>query len=567
MCGIIGVLALGAAKEDLRTDVMRFLFTELLQLTEERGKDATGVSALFSDGMSYIQKGPITATEFIGNLGDEETTYNSFLNNCDSYSDANEAELKLFMGHCRKSSVGGAFDNVNNHPIKVGEIVGVHNGTLENHNKVFTNLDCKRDGVVDTEAIMRLLNHYTNYCTDPFTIEGMEETAKRLEGAYSVLAYNANNPFQVCIMRKERPFEIALIRDYGIMLIASDKAFFVKALYQYNKFAYLFNNDFKPIDVEEVEAFTLPLDNVGIINLNVDVTDDTVIEDLILRKDVFKSEKLWRMPTKTYGKRTTYNGHQHVNNNVGKKNDIQNGTKETTATTQKDVPVKDDFKGKVFCKRLNAYVNQEKIDENKSAGPKVVSINGGKVQDLKQEELIDFKEVKDLTITAKEQAVPIIMSEVKAVDATLAEAMKAATAHENFNTRFSNSKEVIDALDIRSEDTLDSIPAFALVNKTKDTVYKEAFVDGALWYKETHSDADNTVDPTAAVRIAKHVVEVFGNVMCQLANGREEDYASKILMELKKKNITELTLENVRRIFSKGDKISCKALVALEDVI
>lgn len=69
------------------------------------------------------------------------------------------------------------------------------------------------------------------------------------------------------MMRKDRPFELALLKDLGILLIASDKSFFLKALYQYNKMAYLFRDIFKPVKVTEVEAFTLPIDNVGIVDL------------------------------------------------------------------------------------------------------------------------------------------------------------------------------------------------------------------------------------------------------------------------------------------------------------
>lgn len=569
MCGIIGVLSMGSKKDDLKTEIMRFLFTELLQVTEERGKDATGMSALFSDGMSYLQKGPVTATEFIGNLGDDEASYNMFMKNCTEYTKDNDTFLKLFIGHCRKSSVGGAFDNVNNHPIKVNEIVGVHNGTLENHNKIFTNLGCKRDGVVDSEAIMRLLDYHTGYCTEPFTIEGLEETARRLEGAYSVIAYNANNPYQLCMMRKERPFELALLKELGILLISSDKAFFLKALYQYNKMAYLFRDTYKPIKVTDVEAYTLPLDNVGIIDLTKEITLDTTIDDLITKKDVFKATKIWKMPAK---KHVYYNAGYNNRADTGKKNDTKsttNATTTTTTTTGAAAKSADVFKGKVFSKKLNAYVDETSVEAAKTEGAKVIEVASGKVQNIGKENLIDFTEVKQQELKANIQPIPIIFNEVKTVDSSFAEALKASTEQENYRTRYSSGKEVTEAFDIKNIDTLDSIPAFALINKAKEVIYKEAFVDGAMWFKENHTKEETVTqeDSTKAVRIAKQVVEIFGTVIEQLSNGKTEDFAAKIFTELQKRKNTELTLDNIRQVFSRGNRMSCKALVALEDVI
>jgi hypothetical protein len=564
MCGIVGVLSMGTVKDNLKAEIMQCLFTEILHATEERGKDATGVSTLFSDGMSYIQKGPVTATEFIGSMGDDETSYNKFMSSCTEYAEEKNTAIRLFMGHCRKSSVGGAFDNVNNHPVKVNEIVGVHNGTLDNHNKIFANLGCKRDGIVDTEAIMRLLDYYTGYCTEPFTIEGLEETARRLEGAYSVIAYNANNPFQLSMMRKERPFEIALLKNLKIMLIASDRLFFSRAIFHYNKLAYLFNKLYEPIKSTEVEVFTLPLDNVGIVHLNKEVKEDTVIKDLITIKDVFKATKIWKSPIKTTYNKTVYNQH-----NSKKNEDPKIASQEKPAATGNIIDNSSAFKGKIFCKKLNTYVAEQELAEAEKEPAKVINIPDGKVMNLSSHINVVSAEVKSLPVKSLPEPVKIVMNEVETVNDSLAEAMKASTEHINFRTRFSTGKEVAEALDIKSVDSLDELPAHALVNRAKEVIYKDAFVDGALWFKKhmLGKETSTQADSTKSVRIAKHVVEIFGNVIEQLADKDVEKMASKIHSEIKKKNISELSLDNIRQVFSKGDTMSNKALIALKDLV
>lgn len=66
------------------------------------------------------------------------------MKNCTDYTKDSDTFLNYLLGTVEEVLPRWAHDNVNNHPIKVNEIIGVHNGTLENHNKIFTNLGCKR---------------------------------------------------------------------------------------------------------------------------------------------------------------------------------------------------------------------------------------------------------------------------------------------------------------------------------------------------------------------------------------------------------------------------------------
>jgi len=139
MCGIVGAATLGKTskkQEEIRRESMIFLTTELLQLTQPRGSDATGISVLFGDGNYYGLKEGIPSTEFISKFGGAKTDYSGILKLCRKY----EHPVKIFLGHCRKISVGTATDNAKNHPVKVGDIVGIHNGTLTNHDVIFDKL-------------------------------------------------------------------------------------------------------------------------------------------------------------------------------------------------------------------------------------------------------------------------------------------------------------------------------------------------------------------------------------------------------------------------------------------
>lgn len=147
----------------------------------------------------------------------------------------------------------------------------------------------------------------------------------------------------------------------------------------------------------------------------------------------FKAPKIWKMPAKkhAYYNRTTY-GHQPAD--TGKKNDTKSTTNTTSTpstTTGAAASSAEVFKGKVFSKKLNAYVDETSVEAAKTEGAKVIEVASGKVQNVGKDSLIDFTEVKHQEIKATVNPVPIIMSEVKTVDSTFTEALKASVEQEN----------------------------------------------------------------------------------------------------------------------------------------
>ncbi|RLI56709.1 MAG: hypothetical protein DRO87_07795, partial [Candidatus Thorarchaeota archaeon] len=168
MCGIVGAFAFGEPDADkemekIRQEAIIFMTTELLQQTQTRGEDATGVATLFNNGMYIGLKSGEKAVNFISTRGGKETDYEGYVKIWRSkvFNKKHPKYARIHVGHCRKSSVGNSFNNDNNHPIVVDPIIGIHNGTLKNHEIIFKKLDCERTGDVDSEAIMRLVHFYT----------------------------------------------------------------------------------------------------------------------------------------------------------------------------------------------------------------------------------------------------------------------------------------------------------------------------------------------------------------------------------------------------------------------
>jgi glucosamine 6-phosphate synthetase-like amidotransferase/phosphosugar isomerase protein len=161
MCGLIGLIAYDvlATKrlEKVRQEAMIYMASELLQLTQTRGKDATGIVTMFDDCDYHGIKMGVSANEFITRYSDDKDSYTEFLKTWRSKNNA-----RMVLGHCRKPSTGIGFDTINNdnnHPIISGNIIGIHNGSIDNADIVFEKLpDYKRKGKVDSESIFCLLN-------------------------------------------------------------------------------------------------------------------------------------------------------------------------------------------------------------------------------------------------------------------------------------------------------------------------------------------------------------------------------------------------------------------------
>ncbi len=139
MCGIVVGLSFGTLNkrdEAMRQRLLRYFTTELLVRTEERGKDATGAAILFDSGKYIGLKRGERAANFLGTFSEHREYYGGFLK---VWREAEE-NVRIYLGHCRAGTIGDKEDNENNHPIKIGNLIGIHNGKITNHDTIFDKL-------------------------------------------------------------------------------------------------------------------------------------------------------------------------------------------------------------------------------------------------------------------------------------------------------------------------------------------------------------------------------------------------------------------------------------------
>jgi len=513
MCGIVGIGFFNDEKpefEKTRQEAAIFLLTELLQLTEERGKDATGVATLFGDGNIAGLKMAIPSTEFISRYGGTEKDYEGFLK---IWRESLEP-AKIFIGHCRKSSIGNKWDNVNNHPIKVDSIIGIHNGTLSNHEEIFDKLKCGRDGTVDSEAIMRLIHYYTEKGTLPFTTETLDHVAERLSGPYSVLAFNYRNPYQLACLRDTRPMEFVLIKPFKMLVVASEKKFIDKALYRYNKFTRLYAPELKypQLYKDDVDYHGMPDDTVAVFDFTMDVKAKTNIKDLITEEKTTRT-RLWTAAkayeTGNWNQHNKHNQYNHLNNNKKKAEDqnkkatsYTNGVSSNKKEEKADAPSKGRG-GRVWNKALTKYETEEDLEASQQLGSVEINLNNTTTKTITEvaaaeghEDIADAvvrrmrdkdDDIGNLTASDRDienheaQDAMIVESEVVhegdegAVEIDPA-ALEAAEAETTLRKAYESEQDILDALETTTK--VKDMDTISMANRLSKLVFKDGFYKG-----------------------------------------------------------------------------------------
>jgi len=224
MCGIVGAVA--------QRDVSDILL-EGLQRLEYRGYDSAGLAVIKNAG-SFER---VRSVGKVINLKEK-------VNGLDISGGTG-------IAHTRWATHGGVTET-NAHPhVSNNDIVVVHNGIIENHSELRTQLKAKGyvfSSDTDTEVLTHLIAD--NFKTAESLLAAVQQTTKMVRGAYGMVIMAVNDPEQVVVARSGSPLVIGV--GIGENFIASD----LRALLPVtNNFIYLEEGDVAQVTRKSVHVF------------------------------------------------------------------------------------------------------------------------------------------------------------------------------------------------------------------------------------------------------------------------------------------------------------------------
>lgn len=223
MCGINGMVFLkGVERNAEMMTKIRFVFDQLLYESQDRGEHATGIASFKRDGSYDFHKKNINADKMT--LQDED--YRKIVANFDS------EETSAIISHTRYYTKGKPENNMNNHPFDIGNVVGIHNGSVKNDDWLFKKFEDKftRLAEVDTEIIYQLINYYNQ---DEITLKGLELALEDtyLRGLFALAFVHKNDTNTLHLIKQEKPMFLGFWQEAGIIIFNSDDDYIKNAFH------------------------------------------------------------------------------------------------------------------------------------------------------------------------------------------------------------------------------------------------------------------------------------------------------------------------------------------------
>lgn len=223
MCGIVGAVA--------QRDVAEILVEGLRRL-EYRGYDSAGVAVL--------NNGELSRTRRVGKVQE-----------LSSALDEQPLTGGTGIAHTRWATHGEPSER-NAHPHESeGNIAVVHNGIIENHNKLremLKGLGYSFASDTDTEVICHLVHHELK--SHDCLLTAVQATVKQLEGAYGTVVIDRTDSERMIVARSGSP----LVIGYGLgeNFVASDQLALLPVT---RSFAFLEEGDVAEVTRREVNIF------------------------------------------------------------------------------------------------------------------------------------------------------------------------------------------------------------------------------------------------------------------------------------------------------------------------
>ena len=241
MCGIVGAVS---------ERPVQSILIEGLKRLEYRGYDSAGIALLAEDGLLRTRaKGKVSELE----------------------QKLVESRALVGIAHTRWAT-HGVPNELNAHPHQSGRFSVVHNGIIENHDSLRTQL--KSAGFVfesqtDTETVAHLLAYEATKDKDLNRI--ISTVLTQLDGAYALAIIDVNSPDLLWVARKGSPLVIGV--GHGEYFVGSDQ---LALLHVTNRFVFLEDGDSACLTTSGYQVYSSDGNSVERPVIRADVSGESV---------------------------------------------------------------------------------------------------------------------------------------------------------------------------------------------------------------------------------------------------------------------------------------------------
>jgi amidophosphoribosyltransferase len=158
----------------------------------------------------------VTAAQFIN-----DKAFNELLASIDK-------RTTVLHGHTRWRTRGNEQMNHNNHPIRAGNILGTHNGTIYNADYLFRRYNLPRFAEVDSEILVRLADRAIRKAL--MNIERFKKQLRRSRGQITAVMGSRTEPGTVFVLKGNKPLEIPQNKRLRVVLYASGPLYLDKVV-------------------------------------------------------------------------------------------------------------------------------------------------------------------------------------------------------------------------------------------------------------------------------------------------------------------------------------------------
>lgn len=182
MCGLCGSFTQQGTVLSKRDRTTRARVLEgLLVANQVRGTDSTGVAAIGFDGKYDLNKVAVHAAKYI-----QRPSVQSIL----------RTDAQIMLGHTRMTSMGNDVTDENAHPFVEGNVIGAHNGIINNY------MQLDRTVNVDSQAVFRLLDKHP---------DAYDYVFSRVDGSCALTWWDARDPEAMFMVAHSNPLSVAIV--------------------------------------------------------------------------------------------------------------------------------------------------------------------------------------------------------------------------------------------------------------------------------------------------------------------------------------------------------------------